>query len=117
MFQRDKDMLAPPELKKIHPLGKAPLVGITLPDPVDPTKQKELVLAESGFIAQYLTEHFCQSRTLFPKRYRDGQEGQVGGETDQWMRYQYFLHYAEGSLMPPLLVSLVLSSTSVAAPE
>ncbi len=117
MFQRDKDMFAPPELKKIHPLGKAPLVGITLPDAADPTQQKELVLAESGFIAQYLTEHFDQSRTLVPKRYRDGQEGQVGGETDQWMRCQYFLHYAEGSLMPPLLVSLVLSSTSAAVPE
>jgi len=104
-------MFAPPELRKIHPLGKSPIIGITLPA-TDQSAQRELVLAESGFMAQYLTEHFAHARALLPKRYRDGQEGQLGGETEQWMRYQYFLHYAEGSLMPPLLVSLLLSSTS-----
>lgn len=111
-FQRDKDMFAPPELRKIHPLGKSPIIGITLPATEEQGEQRELVLAESGFIAQYLTEHLGHTRPLLPKRYRDGQEGQLGGETEQWMRYQYFLHYAEGSLMPPLLVSLLLSSAS-----
>ncbi|KAK4150685.1 glutathione S-transferase [Chaetomidium leptoderma] len=109
IFQRTPDMFAPPELEKIHPLGKAPLLRITFPDSPDATKNKDVVLAESGFIAQYLTEHFGQAKSLSPKRYRDGQEGQAGGETDEWMRYQYFLHYAEGSLMPPLLVSIILS--------
>ncbi|KAK4039423.1 hypothetical protein C8A01DRAFT_47136 [Parachaetomium inaequale] len=109
IFHRDSDMRAPPALEKLHPLGKAPIVGIALPDPADPSKQKQLVLAESGFIAQYLTEHFGRTTSLSPKRYRDGQEGQLGGETDEWMRYQYFLHYAEGSLMPPILVGLILS--------
>ena len=112
IFRRDSDMRAPPELVKIHPLGKAPMVGITLPDPADPSKQKQLVLAESGFIAQYLTEHFGCGTSLSPKRYLDGHEGQLGAETDEWMRYQYFLHYAEGSLMPPILVGLILSSES-----
>ncbi|KAK4120238.1 hypothetical protein N657DRAFT_649303 [Parathielavia appendiculata] len=107
-FYRDGNMQAPPELRKIHPLGKSPIVTITLPDPADPTKQKEVVLAESGVIAQYLTEQFANGKTLLPKRYRDGQEGQPGGETDEWLRYQYYLQYPEGSLMPPLLVGLIL---------
>ncbi len=108
-------MLAPPELEQIHPLGKSPIVTVTLPpDAQDPATEagQTLVLAESGFIAQYLTEHFAAAdgSTLLPKRYRAGWEGRLGGETDEWMRYQYYLHYAEGSLMPPLLVGLVLES-------
>jgi glutathione S-transferase len=115
IFKRDRDMQAPPELTKIHPLGKSPILTLTFDqDPSDPTRQKQLVLAESGFIAQYLCEHFSSpGKPLFPKRYLDGQEYKVGGETEAWMRCQYFLHYAEGSFMPPLLVSLILSSTSI----
>jgi glutathione S-transferase len=110
LFQRKEDMTAPPELQKVHPLGKSPVVGLTFPDAADATKTKELVLVESGFIAQYLTDTFGQTSSLLPKRYRDGHEGQAGAETDEWMRYQYFLHYPEGSLMPPLLVGLILDS-------
>ncbi|KAK3296520.1 uncharacterized protein B0H64DRAFT_321914 [Chaetomium fimeti] len=109
IFHRNADMQAPPELEKLHPLGKAPLIGITLPDPADPTKEKRIILAESGVIAQYLTEHFGRGTSLAPKRYLDGHEGQVGAETDEWLRYQYFLQYPEGSLMPPILVGLILS--------
>jgi hypothetical protein len=112
IFHRDSDMRAPPELEKIHPLGKSPLVTIATPDPADPSQQKQLVLAESGFIFQYMTEHFGRTTSLAPKRYLDGLEGQLGAETDEWMRYQYFLHYAEGSLQPPILVGLILSSKS-----
>ncbi|AEO57244.1 hypothetical protein MYCTH_2303157 [Thermothelomyces thermophilus ATCC 42464] len=111
VFYRDADMLAPDELRKVHPLGKSPLVSIALPDdhPADPAKQeKHLVLAESGLIVQYLTEHLGRDTSLAPKRYRDGREGQLGGETDEWMRYQYYLHYPEGSLMPPLVLGLVM---------
>jgi glutathione S-transferase len=86
------------------------LVTITIPQSSGPAKEKELVLAESGFIAQYLSDHF--GKNLVPKRYRDGQEGRPGGETDEWIRYQYFLHYAEGSLHPPLLVQIILMSLS-----
>ncbi|KAK4237732.1 hypothetical protein C8A03DRAFT_34299 [Achaetomium macrosporum] len=110
IFRRNPDLFAPSELQKIHPLGKSPIVRLTTPDPADPTRQKDLVLAESGFIAQYLCEHFGRTQGgLLPTRYRDGQEGQLGGETDEWLRCQYFLHYAEGSLMPPLLVALILN--------
>ncbi|KAK4129808.1 hypothetical protein N657DRAFT_653085 [Parathielavia appendiculata] len=108
IFQRNKDMFAPSELKEVHPLGKSPMVIVTIPQPSSPVKRRKLVLAESGLIAQYLADHF--GKHLLPKHYCDGQEGQPGGETDEWIRYQYFLHYAEGSLHPPLLVQLILMS-------
>lgn len=94
-------MLAPPELKKVHPLGKSPVVGITAPGRTDP-----LILAESGFITEYLTEHFAAH--LAPKRYEDGKEG-PGLETEEWIRYHFFLHYAEGSLMALMVTNLIFS--------
>lgn len=111
-------MRAPFELRKVHPLGKSPIVSITLPQDhlADPAKdEKELVLAESGLIVQYLAEHLGRDTSLVPKRYRDGREGQLGGETEEWLRYQYYLHYAEGSLMPPTLVGLILGSKLILA--
>ncbi|KAI2639651.1 glutathione S-transferase [Hypomontagnella submonticulosa] len=99
------NMLAPPELKKIHPLGKSPVISIT---PAGSTKP--IILAESGFITQYLSEHFGQGTTMMPKRYKDGQEGKVGGETEEWLRWQYVLHYVEGSLMPMLLMAMILGA-------
>ena len=95
-------MLAPPEFKEIHPLGKAPIISIE-----SPNTSKPIVLAESGLIAEYLVEHFAPR--LAPKQYAEGKEGQVGGETETWLRYRYYMHYAEGSLMPYLVVSLLLS--------
>ncbi|CAD0101332.1 unnamed protein product [Aureobasidium mustum] len=91
VFKRTPEMLAPPELKKVHPLGKSPVVGVTAPGRTDP-----LILAESGFITEYLTEHFAPH--LAPKKYEDGKEG-PGLETEEWLRYRFFMHYAEGSLM------------------
>ncbi|KAJ2896614.1 Glutathione S-transferase 1 [Zalerion maritima] len=103
-------MLAPPELQEIHPLGKSPVLSIAVPG-----REKPLVLAESGLIAEYLAEHFAGGidgeegkSGLVPKRWQEGQEGKLGGETEEWLRYKYYLHYAEGSLMPVLLISLIL---------
>jgi glutathione S-transferase len=45
-----------------------------------------------------------------PERYVAGREGQVGGEREEWMRYRYFMHYTEGSLMPFLVMTLVNDS-------
>ncbi|KAF9872707.1 hypothetical protein CkaCkLH20_09886 [Colletotrichum karsti] len=106
VFHRNKQtMLAPPELSKIHPLGKSPVIEIF------PTGSGESIkLAESGFMTQYLCEHFGQDTTLIPKKWKDGQEGKIGGETEEWMRCQYFLHYIEGSLLPVLTLSLVVSA-------
>ncbi|GFF31306.1 glutathione S-transferase 1 [Aspergillus udagawae] len=101
-FKRKADMTAPDELKKIHPLGKSPVVTITTPNSPEP-----LVLAESAVIIEYLCTHFGGER-LIPQRYAEGKEGQVGGETEAWMRYQYFMHYTEGSLAPFLVMKVVI---------
>ncbi|KAF3481037.1 glutathione S-transferase [Arthroderma uncinatum] len=101
-FKRDKDLLADPKLKEVHPLGRSPVISLEAP-----ALEKPLVLAESGFIVEYLTEHFGPA--LVPKRYRDGCEGAPGGETESWLRNKYFVHYAEGSLMPLFLVQLVVN--------
>jgi glutathione S-transferase len=83
-YQRDpKTMLAPPELRAVHPLGKSPVV-----------QDGDLVVAESGAIIEYLVDRY--GSTLAP---RPG--------TPERLRYTYFLHYAEGSAMPPLLLKLV----------
>ncbi|KAJ5247730.1 hypothetical protein N7468_002713 [Penicillium chermesinum] len=102
-FKRRADKLAPKELKEVHPLGKSPIVTIEAPGASEP-----LVLAESGAIVEYLVDHFGKTKpTLVPERYVAGREGQVGGETEEWMRYRYFMHYVEGSLMPFLVMTLV----------
>jgi glutathione S-transferase len=87
-YQRDrKTMLAPPELRAIHPLGKSPVLG-----------DGELILAESGAIVEYLVE-----------RYGHGRLAPTVGSPD-YLRYRYWLHYAEGSLMSPLLLKLVFDT-------
>ena len=84
-YQRDaQTMLAPPELVKVHPLGKSPVV----------TDQGQTI-AESGAIVEYLVE-----------RYGNGRLVPAAG-TPEKLRYTYWLHYAEGSAMPPLLLKLV----------
>ena len=84
-YERDKKtMLAPPELRKVHPLGKSPVLT-----------DDGLTLAESGAIIEYLVE-----------RYGDGCFAPAR-ELPAYLRYRYWLHYAEGSLMSPLLLKLV----------
>lgn len=70
------------------------------------------MLAESGFMTQYLCEHFPEGQRLMPTKWKDGREGTVGGETEEWLRYQYILHYCEGSLMPILVMALVIGRKS-----
>ena len=93
--------LAPEELKNIHPLGKSPILTVH-----SEALTKPLVLAESGAMIEYLIDHF--GNRLAPKKFLDGQEGKIGGETEEWMRYRYYMHYAEGSLMPYLVISIVM---------
>ena len=84
-----KTMLAPPELKQVHPLGKSPVI-----------QDGDTVVAETGAIVEYLVEK--ADGRLGPPPHRDA-----------ILRYRFFLHYAEGSLMPPLLVKLVLRRVPV----
>lgn len=65
------------------------------------------MLAESAAITEYLCEHFGGEK-LVPQRYAEGKEGQIGGETEEWMRYRYFMHYTEGSLMALLVIQLIM---------
>ncbi len=82
-YKRDPNtMLAPPELKAVHPLGKSPVI----------TDDGE-VIAETGAIIEYLTDKTTQLR---PKP-----------GTKEYLRYRYWLHYGEGSAMSPLLLKLV----------
>jgi len=92
-YQRDpKTMLAPPELRKIHPLGKSPVVT-----------GEGATIAETGAIIEYLVDK-AGGRLRPP-------EG-----TPEKLRWIYWLHYAEGSAMSPLLMRLIFSSLPARSP-
>jgi len=84
-YERDPvTMRAPAELRTVHPLGKSPLLQ----------EEDGTIFAESGAIV----EHLVTRTGLFgPTANADGAR-----------RWTMFLHYAEGSLMPPLLALLVV---------
>jgi glutathione S-transferase len=82
-------MLAPPELRAVHPLGKSPVI-----------EHDSRVVAETGAIVEYLVE--LADGRLGPPAHRDAA-----------LRYRYWLHYAEGSMMPPLLLKLVLARVPI----
>jgi glutathione S-transferase len=91
-YQRDpKTMLAPPELKAVHPLGKSPVV-----------EDQGQVFAESGAIVEYLAD-----------RYGGGNLARPYGSAKRF-KYTYWLHYAEGSAMTPLLLKLVFDRVAAA---
>ncbi|MDC8759471.1 glutathione S-transferase [Janthinobacterium fluminis] len=84
-YERDpKTMLAPASLRAVHPLGKSPVIT----DGAD-------TVAESGAIVEYLLERYGQGR-LAP-----------AAGTPERLRWTYWLHFAEGSAMGPLLMKLV----------
>jgi glutathione S-transferase len=84
-YQRDpKTMLAPPELKAVHALGKSPVIT-----------DGANVVAESGAIIEYLVERYGQGRFIPP------------AGTPEKLRYTHILHFAEGTGMPPLLMKLI----------
>ena len=86
-YQRDaKTMLAPPELRAVHPLGKSPVIT-----------DGDVTLAESGAIIEYLVARHGNGK-LVPK-----------AGTPEHLRYVYWMHFAEGTAMPPLLLKLIFS--------
>lgn len=83
---------APEELRKVHPLGKAPVI-----------EDDGKIIAESGAIIEYLLRKFDTEGKLAP----------VPGE-EEWERHIELLHYVEGSLsaqLMPLLVEKLLGET------
>lgn len=99
----------------MHPLGKAPILELTPPasaaDPAGTPGPGPIRLAESGYITQYLVDHFGhRSPGLVPPRWKPGQEGRVGGETEAFSRFQYLLHYVEGSFFPVIVQFLLIDS-------
>jgi glutathione S-transferase len=85
-YERDKKtMLAPKELRRVHPLGKSPII-----------EDNGRIFAETGLIVEYLVQRY-------------GPDLAPPSGSDSYWRYKYWLHYAEGSLMPPLLLKLVIN--------
>jgi glutathione S-transferase len=85
-YQRDPTtMLAPPELKQIHPLGKSPVI-----------RDDGQVIAETGAIIEYLVDKYGKGKLAPP------------AQAPTYGAYRYFMHYSEGSLMPQLLLKLYL---------
>lgn len=91
-YPRDeRTMEAPEALRRIHPLGKSPVVT-----------DGEQVLAESGAIVEYLVARYGGGRLVPPP------------DSPQRLRYTYWLHFAEGSAMPPLVMKLVFDRVASA---
>ncbi|MEK9969777.1 MAG: glutathione S-transferase [Ferrovibrio sp.] len=94
-YQRDKaTMRAPAELQKVHPLGKSPVI-----------EDGGRIYAETGAIVEYLLEAYDKAGTLLP-----------AAGTEARRQYTYWLHYAEGSAMPLLLLKLVFLRMPQGAP-
>ena len=83
-YQREPSGLAPKSLEAVHPLGKSPVIS-----------DGDTTVAESGAILEYLVETHGNGR-LAP-----------AAGTPERLRYRYWMHYAEGSAMPPLLMKLI----------
>lgn len=92
-FDRGSDKLAPADLKKIHPLGKSPVI-----------KDGDRVVAESGVIIDYLITKYGQDKQLKPTN------------EDDLFQYNYFLHYIEGTLMPILVMKFIFMNLQKMSP-
>ena len=89
LYQREPTMQAPASLRAVHPLGKSPVIT-----------DGDKTLAKSGAILEYLVETYGNGRFAPPHG------------TPERLHYTYFLHYAEGSLMPLLFMKLVFNRTA-----
>ena len=91
-YERNKKTsLAPPELAAIHPLGKSPVIT-----------EGKAVVAETGAIVEYLLDQ-AGDTALCP-----------APGTPERLRFTYWLHFAEGSAMPPLVMSLIFNKVRTA---
>ena len=94
-YNRNKKHLAPDSLKQIHPLGHAPILEVD-----------ERILVESGFIIEYLIKHYDNEQLFKP------------ADTDEaaWEAYTFWMHFAEASVMPPLVMRLVFTKVVEKSP-
>ncbi|KAK6465737.1 glutathione S-transferase [Scheffersomyces coipomensis] len=92
IYKRTKEYRSPPELIKLHPLGRSPVLEI-----IEDNKSKYII--ESGHIIQYLIEKYDRDGKLVP--ITDDEKEQVG----------FYLHFGEGTLQPDL-VSLLVNNTA-----
>ena len=93
-YERDpKTMLAPASLRAVHPLGKSPVI-------TDDGK----TIAETGAIVEYILGRYGNGRLIPP------------ADTDERLRYTYWLHFAEGSAMPPLVMTLLFNEMPKRSP-
>lgn len=91
-YERDlKTNLAPESLKSLHPLGKSPMIS-----------DDEKVIAESGCIVEYLIDKYGQVKFA------------INSQDQAYWTYKYWLHYAEGSLMPLLVMKLIFDKIKTA---
>ena len=91
LYERDeKTLLGPESLSKVHPLGKSPVI-------TDNSSGEQILIAESGAIIEYLLEIYGKKSSLITP--------ETG--TQEERDYRYWLHFSEGSLMPPLLLRLI----------
>ncbi|KIG18339.1 Glutathione S-transferase [Enhygromyxa salina] len=91
-YQRDKHTsLAPPELRAVHPLGKSPVIT-----------DGDVTVAESGAITEYLVAKYGAGRLIPP------------ADTPARLQYTYWLHYAEGTFMPLMVMTLVFNRVETA---
>ena len=90
-YERDlKTLQGPKSLRNIHPLGKSPVI-------TDDSSGKQILIAESGAIIEYLLQNYGKNSSLVIPETGSQQERD----------YLYWLHFSEGSLMPPLLLRLI----------
>ncbi|KAL4899423.1 hypothetical protein BDW74DRAFT_163617 [Aspergillus multicolor] len=124
-YKRGPNERAPPELKSIHPIGKAPILSIYYPSvggtASDGEPDRPINLAESAVIMEHLLDNFHQpssqaQHALVPARWVAGQENQSGGETETWRQYRYYMHYTEGSLMPLVVTNILMDVVQSAPP-
>lgn len=92
-YKRSPTFAAPPELKQVHPLGKAPIL-----------QDNQRVIAESAVILEYLQSQYDQDHQFKPQNDEDA------------FQYLYWMHYAEGSLMPLLVFQLVMNNVGKNVP-
>lgn len=94
-YDRTKAYLAPASLKKVHPLAHAPILEVD-----------GRPLVESGFIIEYLLKYYDEERRFKP----------ADSDEASWERYTFWLHFAEASAMPPLVMRLVFNKVVERSP-